>query len=120
MKAHAITIYDLSLKIVKEEILDEDTLTSYQGQKARLKLLDGSTREGFIETSEFAKDRIVGLWTFTYLDESTHELVGEPPVRNELSWQFIPINLITAVDLILYSNPRWGVILTNKFEIVKA
>ncbi|QDR73630.1 hypothetical protein FOD75_11070 (plasmid) [Limosilactobacillus reuteri] len=119
MKTVKITLFDLGLNKVKEETLTKEALLSYQGEKTRLTLSDSSVHEGFIETSKFADDDIIGLWTFTFLNDETHDLESDYPLKNEQTWEFIPVSLITSVDLLLHSNPRWGGILTNKFQVVK-
>lgn len=58
----------------------------------------------------------INLWTWDNLDEERHQLVGD--VNSKYNQTFIKVNIesLLSIDAILYSNPRWGGKLTNKFE----
>ena len=57
------------------------------------------------------------LWTFDNLDEVTNKLIGDDKNRYNQTYKKVIINDILLVESIMYSNPRWGGKLTNKFII---
>ncbi len=53
------------------------------------------------------------------LNENTHKLIRNDLEKYNKTYKKIIIKNITSIDAILYSNPRWGGRLTNKFEFIK-
>ena len=85
----------------------------------------GSVQIGFADSyrvhsqSEFTgqvKD-IIYLWTWDNIDETTHQLVGTEDDKYSQTYVPVKIKYITQIDAIVFSNPRWGGLLTNKFFI---
>ncbi len=108
-----------------EEILNENNLGNINGMMVKCHMKNGSVQIGFADPyrthnqSEYTgkvKD-IIYLWTWDNIDEATHQLIGNG--TDKYSQTFIPVKIayITQIDAILFSNPRWGGLLTNKFYI---
>ena len=57
------------------------------------------------------------LWTWDNLDEENHKLIGDGNNKYNQTFKKVIIDEIIKVESILYSNPRWGGKLTNKFSI---
>ena len=57
------------------------------------------------------------LWTWDNLDEENHKLIGDEKNKYNQTFKKVNIDEIIKVESILYSNPRWGGKLTNKFFI---
>ena len=108
-----------------EEILNENNLGKINGMMVKCHMKNGSVQIGFADPyrvhnrSEYTgevKD-IIYLWTWDNIDETTHQLVGNG--ADKFSQTYIPVKIeyITQIDAIVFSNPRWGGLLTNKFYI---
>ncbi len=53
------------------------------------------------------------------MDEENGKLVGKDNEKYNQTFRKIAIDEIERVEAIIYSNPRWGGKLTNKFEFYK-
>ena len=116
---------DGSLK--SEEILNEKNLGNINGMMVKCHMKNGSIQIGFADpyrthnraeyTGEI-KD-IIYLWTWDNIDETTHQLVGNGDDKYSQTYIPVKIEYITRIDAIVFSNPRWGGLLTNKFYIDK-
>ena len=62
----------------------------------------------------------INLWTWDNLDEERHQLIGDDDNKYNQTFIKVDIDSIISVEAILYSNPRWGGKLTNKFEFHKS
>ena len=108
-----------------EEPLNENNLGNINGMMVKCHMKNGSIQIGFADpyrtcnraeyTGEI-KD-IIYLWTWDNIDETMHQLVGNGDDKYSQTYIPVKIEYITRIDAILYSNPRWGVRLTNKFYI---
>ena len=108
-----------------EEPLNENNLGNINGMMVKCHMKNGSFQIGFADpyrahnppecTGEI-KD-IIYLWTWDNIDETTHQLVGKGDDKYNQTYIPVKIEYINRIDAILYSNPRWGVRLTNKFYI---
>ena len=61
----------------------------------------------------------INLWTWDNLDEERHQLIGDDDNKYNQTFIKVDIDSIISVEAILYSNPRWGGKLTNKFKFRK-
>jgi len=111
---------DGSLESVYE--LTNDNLGSTMGMLSRVILKDGKVLEGYsdplrLEGKYEEYDGLVHdyiyLWTLKNLDEETHT----HNVQDGISIEKVNISDIEEMHSILYSHPRWGGKLTNKFWI---
>ena len=58
------------------------------------------------------------LWIWDNLNEESHKLlIGNEENKYNQTFKRINIDDIIRVESILYSNPRWGGVLTNRFFI---
>lgn len=111
-------------EIEKQEDLVEDNLSHINGMLTRCTLIDGTIEVGYAdpfkthnidEYTKYICDYIY-LWTWNNIDEETNQLIGEEDKYRQ-TFKRIDIKMIKEVEVILYSNPRWGGKLTNKFEL---
>lgn len=106
--------YNQAGKITKRCICELNQLKrSPLGQKVKVTLNDEKQYIGFWYTFLRVDTKIVEISKYD-LDENTGELRS----GNSLV-TFIPTNKIFRLEAILYSNPRWGVVPTNKFIFSK-
>lgn len=122
-----IIYYNLSGKIKNREQLINKNIEKCNGMKIRCWLKDNSQKVGFADVFRThdqndydgtVKDYI-NLYTFNNLDEDKNQLIGDFNSKYEKSYIKIEIADIEIIEAILYSNPRWGTRLTNKFQFVK-
>ena len=107
--------YDQAGKIVKRCICEFNQLKhSPLGQKVRVTLNDETQYIGFWDIFLRPDAKIAEINKYD-LDEGTNELRSGNRVVT-----FMPINRIFQLEVILYSNPRWGVAPTNKFTFSKS
>ena len=107
--------YDQVGKIVKRSICEFNQLKhSPLGQKVRVTLNDETQHIGFWDIFLRPDAKIAEINKYD-LDEGTDELRSGNRVVT-----FMPINRISQLEVILYSNPRWGVAPTNKFTFSKS
>lgn len=91
----------------------------------RCTLKDGSIEVGYAdpfrtyESDSFDNEvhDYIYLWTWDNLDETNPKLIGDDKNRYDQTYKKVIIDDILMVESILYSNPRWGGKLTNKFTI---
>lgn len=120
-----IVFYRLNgdIEIVKE--LNTDNLENINGMMTRCTLKDGRVIIGYAdpfrtyerETFDNEVHDYIYLWTFDNLDEKTHKLIGDDENRYKQTYNKVIIDELMKVESIIYSNPRWGGKLTNKFTI---
>lgn len=119
-----ITFYKLNGEIKSEEKLTRKNLTHIHGMMSKIFLKDKKIEIGFAdsyrssEKNEF-DDEVQDyfyLWTWENLDEDTGELIGDSDNKYNQIFKKIMISDVDSVETILYSNPRWGKKLTNKFK----
>ena len=103
--------------------LSLETLGGILGMMSRCTMKDGTQVIGFadpyrthdMKSFDGAVHNTINLWTWTNLDEDRHCLVGGNETRFDQTWIAVEICDIIHVDAVLYSNPRWGGRLTNRF-----
>ena len=107
------------------EPLNKEYLGNINGLMVKCHMKNGTIQIGFadpyrvLNEAEYTgevKD-VIYLWTWDNIDESTHRLIGDDD--DKYSQTFIPVKIkyIIRIDAILFSNPRWGGLMTNKFYI---
>lgn len=118
-----ITYYDRNGAVNKTEPLTPNNLGGTAGMMIRCHLADGTKAVGFADPFRTKDDydgkihNVIYLWTWANLDEETHKLTGKDSEKFDQVFTAVEIDKICAVEAILYSNPRWGVPLTNRFFI---
>ena len=122
-----ICYYQNDGSFCKEEILNKDNLGNIHGMMVKCHMKNGFVQIGFADSygahdlsriTHRVKD-IIYLWTWDNIDETTHQLIGTGVDKYSQTYIPVKIEYITQIDAILYSNPRWGGLLTNKFYIDK-
>lgn len=110
-----------------EEVLDENSLANTNGMLIKCYMNNGTTEVGYSDSYRtHYEDEYDGkvhdyiyLWTWDNIDEDKHKLIGNDIEKYSKTYKKIIIKDINDIDAILYSNPRWGGRLTNKFEFIK-
>lgn len=105
--------------------LSEATLDGIMGMMVKCYMRDGTEMVGFadpyrVEIKEEYDGKIhdyINLWKWANLDESKHRLVGDDDTKYDTINTRVAIADILHIDAILYSHPRWGCGLTNRFFI---
>lgn len=123
-KMRKIIFYKLNGKVKSEELLNKENLEHINGMMTKCTMLDGSEEVGFADpTGVQDKENYDGkihdyiyLWTWDNLDEKTGDLIGDGDEKYNQTFKTVKINDIERVEVITYSNLRWGEKLTNKFE----
>ena len=122
-----IKYYKNNGELDHEELLSEDTLGGTAGMLIKCYMNDGTTKVGYSDPyrthekyayNDFVHDYIY-LWTWDNLDEDKHELVGNEETKYNQTFEKVIIKKINTIEAMLFSNPKWGGRLTNKFEFVK-
>jgi hypothetical protein len=111
--------------IYQNDVLCRDTLRNINGMMVRCFMQNGSVQIGYAEPyraslksgRDFESEPIMYLWTWENLDEESHTLHGDDLTKFNQTHTPIRIDRITRIDAILYSNPRLGGRLTNKFYV---
>lgn len=126
-KMRKIIFYKLNGKVKSEELLNKENLEHINGMMTKCTMLDGSEEVGFADpTGVQDKENYDGkihdyiyLWTWDNLDEKTGDLIGDGDEKYNQTFKTVKINDIERVEVITYSNLRWGEKLTNKFEFYR-
>ena len=126
-KTKKIIFYDLKGNIKKEEVLTKENLVHINGMMTKCYMIDGKVQVGYADFGVISdrkkNDRSIHddiyLWTWDNLDEKTGKLIGNDDEKFNQTFKEIKIDEVEKVETILYSNPRWGGKLTNKFEFRK-
>lgn len=106
------TRYKLSGEVVESRFIDLNEIQKYSilGQKARITTKDGKVCEGFADEPYLTgKGNSLTLKWYD-MDFKTGHLRSSNMVTI-----FIPLDIITKIEAILYSNPRWGLPPFNEF-----
>lgn len=113
-------------KLEKEEELNEENLKHTNGMILKCLLFDNTEEIGYADPYRTHDNEYDGevhdyinLWIWENLDEECHQLIGDEINKYNQIFKKIEINKIKKIDAILYSNPRWGGQLTNKFMFYK-
>lgn len=126
-KTKKIVFYDLKGNAKREEALTKENLTHINGMMTKCYMIDGKEQVGYADSEgTFDKEKYdrsihddIYLWTWDNLDENTGKLIGSENEKFNQTFTKIKINEIERIEAVLYSNPRWGGRLTNKFEFIK-
>ena len=122
---YKIIFYKQNGEISDIKELTNDNLERINGMMTRCTLEDESEMVGFADPFRTCDrnsydgkvhDNIF-LWTWDNLDEENHKLIGDENNKYNQTFKKVIIDEIIKVESILYSNPRWGGKLTNKFSI---
>lgn len=65
------------------------------------------------------KYMIIYICNWKNIDEEKHCLIGNDETKFDQIIEEVMIENITDIEAIMYSNPRWGTPITNKFNIKK-
>ena len=109
-----IIFYNLDGTIKNDAELTNDNLNRTNGMLSKITLKDGTEKVGFVQIPK--ENEYICLWTWKNIDEEKHILVGNDDSKYDQIFEKVEINQIENVQAKLYSNSRWGGILTNKFE----
>lgn len=120
----SIKTYMRNGELKNEYELTNDNLKNTAGMISKVTLIDGSIHVGFsdplrVEEKDSFDNEVhdyINLWTWKNIDEELHELIGDDNDKYDVNIERINIDEIYTVESILYSHPRWGGKLTNKFE----
>lgn len=106
-----------------DTVLSEDTIVNTNGMLIKCKMKDNTEKVGYSDPYRFHDDNTtmdikdyIYLITWKNLDEDKHELIGDDNTKYDQLFEKVNIKDIDSIEAILYSNPRWGGRLTNKFE----
>ena len=108
-----------------KEILNKDNLKHIRGMKVKCYMSNGTNEIGFADPDNLHDNNNydglihehIYLWTWDNLDEESGELIGGDDSAYNRTFKAIKIEEIEKIDALVYSNPRWGTKLTNKFKI---
>ena len=112
--------------VIRHEMeLTPQSLFDALGMMVRCYMRDGSCHDGFVsftpgwDVESLRNDygSSFFLWTWAHLDEATNQLVGTGAVKYEQNFEAIDFREVEHTDAILYSNPRWGGRLHNRFFV---
>ena len=125
IKPGIIAYYTADGKFKEQQDLNYDSLGNTNGMMLRCFMKDGTQMEGFADPYrthgmppyDGSIHDYIYLWTWDHLDEKIHRLVGDDDTKFDQTHVPVPIHEIIHIDAILYSNPRWGGRLTNRFFI---
>lgn len=117
-----IKIYKKDGNLDSIEGLTNENLKKIMGMLCKVLLKNGDMQEGYIDPLRTKGDSgefdgtvhdYIYLWTFNNLDEENQKY----DIKDGYNITKINITDIEDIYAILYSNPRWGGRLTNKFFI---
>ena len=119
-----IIFYKLNGTVKNVVALTAGNLSYCNGMKLKCYLKNGDEVIGFVDVYRTHNENefdnkihdYIYLWTFDNLDEEQHKLVGSDDKKYNQTFNKVNIDDIIKIEAILYSNPRWGVSLTNKFQ----
>ena len=120
-KLGKISYYKQDGTLANQRELNEANIGGTVGMMVRCFLKNGDIYEGFSAPfhrsngAEVKVHDVIYLWTWDHLDEETHRLIGNEQTKYDQTFTPIAIDKIIRMDAILYSNPRWGGLLTNRF-----
>lgn len=121
-----IYFYKLTGEYDHDDVLNIENLSKINGLKIKCHLKNNTEVVGFADSYRVLTNNYdssihdyINIWTYDYLDEVTHKLVGEDNIKNKQTPQAVLISEISHIEVLLFSNPSFGGILTNKFEIFK-
>ena len=118
-----IFIYERNGNLKYTYELIDDNLCKTIGMLSKVILKDGSIIEGYSDpyrVSSRNRDEFdnkihdyIYIWRLKNLNEETHEY----DIKDDIEYEKVFISDIKEIHSILYSNPRWGGKLTNKYYL---
>lgn len=119
-------LYHLDGRVEKETAFSLEQLAGTLGMMVRCYRKDGGFTDGFADPyclKHGGKGGIafpngkLDLWTWAHLDETTRRLrdCGSMDETYRQTVVSLPVDEIESVCAVLYSNPRWGGRLMNRF-----
>lgn len=125
MSTPHIIFYKLNGKFDKKIKMTELNMGRIHGMLTRCTLKDESVHVGYADAYGCCNRAhyngkvhdCIFLETFAHLNEETGELEGTEEERYDMIRESIELKDICKVEAILYSSPRWGGKLTNRFFI---
>lgn len=106
-----------------KEILNNNNIGKTNGMMIRCKLKNGQSFDGYSDPYRFYDNSYDGkvknyifLTKYKYYDSKNKNFKDDVSNKYEQSGTKINIKDIDSIDAILYSNPRWGGRILNKFE----
>ena len=122
---YKIIFYKQNGEISDIKELTNENLEHINGMMTRCTLKDESKIVGYADVFRIydrnsydgkVQDNIF-LWTWDNLDEENHKLIGDKESKYNKTFKKVSIKEIIKIETILYSNPRYGGQLTNKFFV---
>lgn len=110
----------------EEKELTIENLEYCHGQLVKCRLISKEERVGYADVFRCSKSKeewdgkvhdFIYLWTWKNLDEEINTLIGDEISQYDVNLEKVNIDEIIKIESILYSGPRWGGKLTNKFFI---
>ncbi len=122
-----IIFYDSNGKIENIMELNSTNLEKINGMMTRCTMIDGTKITGLADPFKTCENNSINttvqdyiyLNTWDSLDETTHQLIDTDMGKYSQTHTMVYIKEIISVESILHSNPRWGGLLTNRFEVVE-
>lgn len=120
-----ISYYTADGTLKEQQELNNENIGNTNGMMLRCFMQNGTIHEGFSDPYrthgkppyDGGIHDFIYLWTWDYLDEKTHKLIGDDTTKFDQTFVPVPIHEIIRIDAILFSNPRWGGKLTNRFFV---
>lgn len=121
-----IKIYDRNGKLKDTLELNCQNIEKVHGMMIKCYTKDDKEYVGYCDSYRFEDDVYnydgkvhdhINLSVWKNLDENTHSLIGEGDEKYAMIHTKIDIDKIICMKAILYSGPRWGGQLTNKWFI---
>ena len=122
---YKIIFYKQNGEISDIKELTNENLEYINGMMTRCTLKDESKIVGYADVFRIydrnsydgkVHDNIF-LWTWDNLDEENHKLIGDKESKYNKTFKKVSIKEIIKIETILYSNPRYGGQLANKFFV---
>lgn len=122
-----INYYKYNGNLEKSEELNEDNLKHTNGMLLKCLLNDNTEVIGYADTYRTHEKEsydgevhdYINLWTWDNIDEEKHILIGNEETKFDQTFKKVEISKLKDIEAIVYSNPRWGGKITNKFEFHK-
>ncbi len=125
-----IIFYNNNGTFYREEDLTLENLRYTAGMMSKCSMSDGTIYTGFADPfrvnpkSSLPFDNevhdFIYLSKWENLDEESHQLIGNDNEKYNQIYQKVEIEKISKMECILYSGPRWGGRLTNRFDYFKS
>lgn len=115
--------YDLKGKIKEKTKLNKESILQTHGMMVRCVLNNNKIIEGFCDIYPNKNQSKIGdyiiLEQWKNYDYRKNQLIGDDATKYNKIKTKVNIKDIIQMEAILWSNPRWGGILLNKFEFLE-